>query len=531
MYDILLKNGTIIDGTGNRRFRGDVAIREEHIAAMGDLRDAEAHRVIDATGLFITPGFIDVNNHSDSYWQLFANPSLESLIYQGITTIVGGNSGSSLAPLSGPKAIRSIQKWTDVEKINLDWLSMEDFLTAVYRRRPATNFATLVGHGTLRRGAMHDETRVITPQEIRLMEGFLEGALRQGAIGFSTGLLYTHAKGAKARELATLVSRVAKYRGIYATYIRNEGSGLIGAVEEALQTARTTHARLHISHLKAVGPENWALFGEALGLIENAALSGLDVSFDVYPYTTTGSVLYTLFPEWITKDGRKMMLQKLRDPQVRASVLRDLRAQKLDYEEIFITSSSLVKMLSRRKIGDIARLQGKSPEETLLDFLVASEGRAIVSLRMLAPQNIAAAIKHPFSIIATNGAGYSLGQKKSGDLVHPRNFGTFPRVLRKFVREEKLLTWEEAIHKMTGRPAHKFGIEKRGILERGHFADVAIFDPKTFADKATLEDPYQYAVGLRHLIVNGEFALRSGRLSEKRFGKVLGRKRRFTWFW
>jgi N-acyl-D-amino-acid deacylase len=530
MYDLLIKNGTIIDGSGQPGFRGDVAVSDDRIRAVGSLEDAEAERVIDATGLYVTPGFIDVNNHSDSYWSLLANPKLESLLYQGITTIVGGNSGSSLAPLTNKQAIRSIQKWTDVESINFNWLAMREFLDEVQRRRPSVNFATLVGHGTLRRGAMHDETRTITPQEIHVMESLLEGALREGAIGLSTGLLYTHAKGAKEREIAALVTRTRKHQGVYATYIRNEGAGLIGAVEEALRTAEKTGAKLHISHLKAVGRDNWALFGEALSLIENAALSGQDVSFDVYPYTTTGSVLYTLLPEWITKNGRKAMLRMLRDQDAREAVIRDLGSQDLDYEQIFITSSSLVKMLSRRRVADIARLRGESPEKTLLDFLVASDGRAIVSLRMLAPQNVEAAIKNPFSIIASNGAGYSIKHRETGDLVHPRNFGTFPKVLKRYVREQKILSWETAIHKMTGRPAEKFGLRDRGRITRGAFADIAVFNPKTIADKATLEDPYQYAEGIEALVVNGALTLFEGRLLEARAGRVLRATSRFSWF-
>lgn len=531
MYDILIKNGTIIDGSGRPMYRADIAVREGLIAAMGDLTEAKAERVIDAVGQYVTPGFIDVNNHSDTYWQLFAHPELESLLYQGVTTVIGGSSGSSLAPLSGSESIRSIQKWTDVEKINFNWLSMKDFLREIERRRPAVNFATLVGHGTIRRGAMKDKTRTITPDEIEVMKKMLQVAMEEGAIGLSTGLMYTHARGAGTRELLALVKAAVSQGGIYATYVRDEGEGLVKSVEEAILIARDAEAPLHISHLKAVGKSNWHLMDGVFNLIETAALSDIDVSFDVYPYTTTGSVLYTLLPEWVTQEGRKMMLERLKDPSVRSTVLRDMRQKETDYSQILIASSALSKMLSRRKISEIAAAQGKSPEETILDFLIASNGQAIVSLEVLSEKNVLKAIQHPFSIISSNGVGYDTAHAKTGELVHPRNFGTFPKVFSEYVRKQKALSWEEAVHKMSGKPALKFQLEKRGFLQEGYFADIVVFQPETITDRATMEDPYEYATGVSSLVINGSLVMEEGELIlGKRQGAVLRRKKgSFGW--
>lgn len=528
MYDILIKNGTVIDGSGRPMYRADVGIKEDRIVALGDLSHAYAERVIDATSKYVTPGFVDVNNHSDTYWQLLAHPELSSLLAQGVTTIVGGNSGSSLAPLTDPSIIRSIQKWTDVEKINFNWLSMEDFLNEIEKRRPALNFATLVGHGTIRRGAMKDETRTITPEEIAIMQKMLRSAIKEGAIGLSTGLKYTHARGTGTRELIALTETAIEQGGLYVTYVRDEEEGLVKSVEEAIMVARETGASLHISHLKAVGEKNWPLMDEAFNLIETAALNDIKVTFDVYPYTTTGSVLYTLLPEWVTQNGRKMMLEHLKDMQVRSAVLRDMRKKEIDYSQIIISSSTLSKMLSRRKISEIALLQGKSAEETVLDFLIASDGRAIVSLEVLSNKNVRRAIQHPFSIISSNGAGYDLEHAALGDLVHPRNFGTFPKVLAEYVRNQKALSWEEAVHKMSGKPAIKFNLEERGLLQEGYFADVVVFDPETIEDKATMEDPYQYPVGISKVLVNGVVVLEEGVFSSKRVGTVLRRKK--SWF-
>jgi N-acyl-D-amino-acid deacylase len=526
MYDILIRNGTIIDGSGRPMYRSDIALSEDKIVALGDLSHARGEKEIDASGKYVTPGFVDVNNHSDTYWQLLSNPLLESMVCQGVTTIIGGNSGASLAPLARPEVIRSIQKWTDVEKINFNWLSMEEFLRELEKREPTVNFATLVGHGTLRRGVLKDETRAIAPQEIEMMRTFLKGALKEGAIGFSTGLRYTHARSAGARELATLAKTAADLGGVYATYVRDEEENLVKAVEEALLVARESKAPIHISHLKAVGEQNWHLMDEVFNLIETAALNDIEVTFDVYPYTSTGSVLYTFLPEWVTEQGRKMMIEHLKDRQTYLSVLRDMHKNSHDYSQIFISSSTLSKMMTRRKVSEIAELQGKSPEEVVLDLLLASDGRAIVSIEALSERNVLKAVQHPFSIISSNGVGYSKAYAGTGDLVHPRNFGTFPKVFAEYVRKEKALSWEEAVHKMTGKPALKFRLEKRGILEKGYFADLVIFDPETIEDKATLEDPYQYPVGISHVIVNGALAYEDGKIGARK-GMVLRQKRGF----
>lgn len=529
MYDVVIRGGTLIDGSGKPMFSGDVGVRDGRITALGEVVGS-AERSIDATGRYVTPGFIDVNNHSDTYWALMANPSLESLLYQGVTTIVGGNSGASLAPLTRPENIRSIQKWTDVDTINFNWLSMSEFLAAVEKRQPAVNFATLVGHGTLRRGAMQDETRPIHDEEVRVMEDLLKSSFHSGAIGFSTGLLYTHARGAHINEILKLVELVKSEGGVYATYVRNEGDALVKAVEEAITVAQKTQVPLHISHLKAVGRENWHLMDEVFNLIEAAALNNLDISFDVYPYTVTGSVLYTFLPTWITENGRKLMLARLRDEKVRATVIQEMQKNGVDYSSMTISVSGLGAMLSRRKVSEIAALHAKSPEEVVIELLMASEGRAIVAIESLSEKNVLKAIQHPFSIISSNGSGYATEHAATGDKVHPRNFGTFPKIFAEYVRHRQDLSWEEAVYKMTGKPAQKFGLADRGLLAVGNAADIAVFDPGRIADQATMENPYQYAVGMEWVLVNGVPTIVQGKYAGARAGHVYRRpKKWFHW--
>ncbi len=520
MYDVLIKNGTLIDGSGAPMFLGNIALKDEKIVALGKV-DGLSERVIDATGKYITPGFIDVNNHSDTYWQLLSEPALESLLRQGVTTVIGGNSGSSLAPLARPDIIRSIQKWTDINKINFSWLSMQEFFDVIEKRRPAPNFASLVGHGTLRRGAMQDETRPIKDSEVELMERMLSLALKQGAIGFSTGLMYTHARGASVHEVSRLVELTAETKGVYATYVRDEAEGLVKAVEEAIMVARKTNAPLHISHLKAVGKKNWPLMDEVFNLIETAALNDVAITFDVYPYTATGSVLYTFLPTWITENGRKLMLSRLRDADIRNTVIAEMKKNETDYSAMTLSVTALSKMLTRRKISEIADMHGKSAEEVIVDVLLASEGRAIVSIETLSPKNVEKAVQHPFSIISSNGVGYNLAHAETGEAVHPRNFGTFPKVFADYVRGKKSLSWEEAVHKMTGKPAQKFRLKKRGLLQEGYIGDIVILDPQQVEDRSTMEEPYQYPVGIPWVLVNGVPVIEDGVYNGKRPGEVI----------
>jgi N-acyl-D-amino-acid deacylase len=491
MYDIIIKNGTIIDGTGEKMFPGDVGIKEDKIKEIGNLQNDNAEKIIDAKGKYVSPGFVDINNHSDTYWRIFLSPGLPSLIYQGITTIVGGNCGSSLAPLTSEEIIQTVQKWADINLINLNWLSMKEFFEELEKRKLAVNFATLTGHATLRRGILKDAVRNLSPGELKVINKMLEQSLKEGSLGFSTGLVYTHAKLASKSEIVKMARIVKKMKGVYTTHIRGESGELVQATKEAVDIAKESGVSLQISHLKAIGKKSWPLFEKALAIIDKARKSGVDVNFDVYPYTVTGSVLYILLPDWVAEGGKRMMINRLRDKVIREKLLREMREDKFDYSKIVISISPLDKTLNRKKIVDIASAQGKTVEETIIDILIASGGRVITMMDVLSEKNVIRALAHPLSIISTNGSGYNIEHKNSGELVHPRNFGSFPRVLSKYVKEKKILSWEEAINKMSGKPAEKFNVGKRGIIKEGNFADLIVINPDTIEDLATPENPYQ----------------------------------------
>lgn len=524
MFDILIKNGTILDGTGELMYKGDIGIQDDKIIEIGDLHNEHARHEIDATNKYVAPGFIDVNNHSDTYWRIFSNPTLESMLFQGVTTIIGGNCGTSLAPLTSHEVMKSIQKYSDMKKVAFNWLSMKEYLNEVEKKKLSLNFATLVGHGTLRRGLVGDEVRDISPSEMKQMKKMLTLAMKEGAIGFSTGLVYTHAKLASSREIAELAEIVKKYDGVYTTHIRGESNELIRAVEEAIRIAEITGVRLQISHLKAMNKKNWPLMEEALNMVETARSSGLDVHFDVYPYTSTGSVLYILLPDWATEGGRTMMLSRLKDPDIRKKIIKEMRENDNDYSKITISISALDKNLNRKRIEDIAKLQGKSVEDAIIDVLIASDGHVVTMMEVLGEKNVDKGVINPFSIISSNGSGYTTDHIKSGEIVHPRNFGSFPRVLSEYVRGRGVVGWEEAVRKMSGLPAEKFKIEKRGILKKGNYADIVIFDPKNVKDLATVENPYQYSQGINFVLVNGQITLDNGNITDQRSGQVLRRK-------
>ncbi|MCX6763782.1 MAG: D-aminoacylase [Candidatus Moranbacteria bacterium] len=521
MFDILIKNGTVIDGTGKPMFLADVGIDEEKISKIGKLQNEKGEIEIDATGKYICPGFVDVNNHSDAFWQIFLNPNLESLLYQGITTIIGGNCGSSLAPLTDAKTMESIQKWMDLNRINFNWLTMDEFLKTLERKKLAVNFGTLVGHGTLRRGLLKDKMRELKKEELEFIEGRLKKALKEGGLGLSTGLVYVHARSATFDELVSLAKMVKEYGGVYVSHMRDEGKDLVNSVKEIIKIAEASGVKIHISHLKAVGEKYWKLMDEALKLINEANNKELDISFDIFPYTNIGSVLYTLLPRWVSDGGKKMMLGRLRNPLIKMKVIEEMKQSDFDYSKIDIAISNLNRTLGRKRITEIAVSQEKSVEEAIIDILVASEGRVITSVEILNEENIEKAVRHPLAIISTNGSGYNLNHKDTGEMVHPRCFGTFSKVLSYYVKEKKILSWEEAVKKMTQMPAEKFGIKRRGKLKEGYFADITVIDPENIQDLATVENPYQYSQGIKAVVINGQIALQDGILNQTKNGEII----------
>jgi len=523
MFDLVIKNGIVIDGSGAKREAADVAVTGEKIAAIEKLpQDLQAKKIIDATGKIVCPGFVDINDHSDGFWTLFTVPRLDSKVMQGVTTIIGGNCGSSLAPVLGADSVCSIRKWVNLENISVNWSRMEDFLKELKRREIGLNFGTLVGHETLRRGLVGDEVRKIKEDEIRKIGKMLSDSLSEGAFGMSTGLVFSHSKMASNEEIKYLAEILKSADASYVSHIRGEAEELLPSVNETIQIGRETGVSIEISHFKAIGKKYWPDMERAIQMIDIANEEGVRIDFDIYPYDTTGSVLYILLPDWVAEGGRRNMLIRLKDPNTRMKIAKEMREMDRDYRDITISICPKMRELTGKKISEIAEDQSINPEEAIIELLVSAGGHVIVFDKgVLSEKNIEKEMQNEHCIISSADAAYNMEYVRNGELVHPRCFGTFARILGKYVREKELLGLEEAIYKMTSFPAGKIGIKKRGLLKKDYFADIAIFDEKKISDLATFEHPYQYSVGMEHVIVNGKMVVENGVHTGELAGKVL----------
>ncbi|MDP1629120.1 MAG: D-aminoacylase [bacterium] len=518
---ILIKNATIIDGTAAERKKADILIEDNRIKKIGEL-GKKADKVIDAGGLFAAPGFIDVNNDSDHYLTLWRDPNQESFLYQGVTTAIGGNCGASLAPLVKGDIINSVSKWTDVSDININWQTVSEFFDNLERRGLGLNFGTLAGHTTMRRGILKDDVRELTPDEILKMRFLLDSALAEGALGMSVGLAYSHAKITPKEELDDLARIVKDHDAVFAVHLRGEGEEILPAVKEAIDIAQESKVRLEISHFKISGKENWPDLTAAFKMIDEARAKGLDINFDVYPYIQSASVLYIVFPDWVTRGGRKITLENLKDDIVRKKVIEELKEKRQEISGLKIAASRH-NIYVGKTIKEIAKNQGVEPEEAAVNLYLVNDGRVIVFWSNISEENLQKEIGHPASFIGSNGAGYNLDKKTFKELIHPRCFGAFPRFLDYAVKEKRILNWEEAINKITGGPAKKFSLTNRGLLKENYFADIVIFDPEKIGEKATFENPFRYAEGVEYLLINGAEVVEKGKYSGKMAGRILKR--------
>jgi N-acyl-D-amino-acid deacylase len=528
MLDLLIKNGTVIDGTGEKGVSADIGIEKEKITIfekINKIKAVEALETIDAEGKIVCPGFVDILDHSDNFWTLFTIPRLDSKVMDGVTTIIGGNCGTSIAPILSKGSIESMRKWIDLGNVNMNWDRTNEFFYELGKKNIGLNFGTLIGHETLRRGLMGDQVRKITEEEIRMLGRMLLESLEAGAFGMSTGLVFSHAKAASTNEIKFLVEILNSCKSLYASHIRGESEELLPSINEAMQIGREMNVSIEISHLKAVGNKYWPDMQKAIEMINIANEEGVDISYDIYPYDTTGSVLYVLLPDWVSSGGRREMISRLKDFDLRKRIIGEIKKMDYDYENIIISICPRLKEAVGRKIIDIAESQGIEPEEAIIELLIGANGHAIVFNRgILDEDNIKFALQSQHSIVSSADAAYNSEYARTGELVHPRCFGTFSRVLGKYVREEKVLNLESAIKKMTSKPAQKIGIKDRGILKNGNWADVVIFDPEKIIDKADFVNPYQYSQGVECVIINGKVVVKNGWHTGELAGKVLRKK-------
>lgn len=519
-YDIVIKGGLVLDGAGNPAAVADVAIKDGKIAEAGALNSARAEVEISASGKLVTPGFIDLTNHADTHLTLFKYPAQESMLMQGVTTVLGGNCGASLAPLVSREAIRVVSKWADLSEVGVNWTSVDEFLQEVGKLRPGVNFGMLAGFGTLRRGVAGANAGALSIEERAKIGLLLDRAVEEGAFGLSLGLAYGHERVSTTEELIGIAEPLARLGGVLKIHLRSEGAEVLGAVNEAIRIGRETGVAVIISHFKVIGRKSWHHAEKALELISGARSTGANIWFDVSPYRTTGSPLHLLVPVWARRGGLADLFQRLESQTERKRIVEALAAGTLHYDRLLVISAKHPS-LAGKTVAKIAEGMGMPPEEALLEIVRGNEGRVAIIGRTLSAKNTARAVKDPNSLIASDGYGLSQEAISGGNLVHPRCFGAFPHFWHKFVADTQSLKPEQAIVKITGGPATMLGLAGRGVIKKGNFADIVVFDPRLIRDRATYQNPYRYAAGIEYVIVNGKLAVKQSGYTGERAGQVL----------
>jgi N-acyl-D-amino-acid deacylase len=520
---LLLRGATVYDGTGNAPITADVALDGDRIIGMGRNLAAAGAQVIDLRGLALAPGFIDIHSHTDL--SLFVNPKAESKIRQGVTTEIAGQDGSSVGPVSAEAAARISESYRQRYGVELGFTDLQGFFARLERNGTAVNLASMVGAGTIRGLVIGNDHRPPTESELQRMITLVQQALNQGAVGLSSGLEYSPGGFATRDELVAL-ARVLRPTGLpYASHMRNEDDELFAAVEEAIAVGRFAGVPVQISHLKAQGQRNWWKSEAVLKTIEEARAGNIDVLFDRYPYVAYATGLSNLFPLWTLDGGTRAFLQRVQDaaqrPRIEAYV-RDKIDELGSWDAVQITSTGEQLAWARgKRLGQLARERGKEPYELLLEITIADENRTGMVGFGMSEESTAAMLKHALGMICSDaGARATYGPLAEGS-PHPRTYGSFPRVLGHYCRDQKLMPLQTAVHKMTLMPARRLKLDGRGIIRPNAFADLVAFDPARVADRATFEQPHQYAVGIVHVWVNGQPVIRDGEHTGNLPGRVL----------
>jgi len=521
-YSVLIKWGMVLRGGNLERL--DIGVKDDRILAVGDLSREKAPVEIDATGRYVSPGFIDLTSHSDTHWTLFDHPSQESFLRQGVTTILGGNCGSSLAPLVKASDIAGTLRWTDASRSNVNWRSLDEFFSELSRRPIGVNFATLVGHGTLRRGVMGETARNATPDEIGQMRFLLEKSFGAGAFGFSTSLASTEGLWAGPSELSSLFALAGSYGVLTKHHLKDEGKNILPAVVSLIQLAREAGAKMHLSHFKILGRASWPLFHDVMRVIESGREEGLDLTLDAFPYTRTGSLLQAFLPPWLLEGGREKILAALGVPARREEVKSYLKSLTLHYDRITVASVLRDFSLLGKTLSQLAAAAGLEPEETMLRLLEVNDLKVAIFNEVISAGHLEELIRKEYCLVASDGVGYAGGLSALPDLPHPRSFGAFPRAFELFVKEKNILSFPELIRKMTELPAAVLGLKDRGKIEKGFFADVVIFNPETISSPADYENPQLGPGGVEWVLVNGRVSVSSGNFNGNLAGRILKRE-------
>jgi N-acyl-D-amino-acid deacylase len=527
-FDIVISNGHIIDGTGSPWYGGDVGIRDGRIAAIGNLSAASRKRTIDAAGKVVAPGFIDMLGQSEM--TILVDPRLPSKIYQGITSEITGE-GNSIAPLNDA-ILQTDRAGYEHYQITPDWRTLRQYFARLEKQGMGINLATYVGATQVRRFVLGDSDVQPTPAQLEQMKGLVRDAMKDGAAGVSTALEYAPAPYAKTDELIALATEAGRFGGIYSTHMRDESNSVLEAIDEALRIGREAHLPVEIWHLKVAGQANWGRMPEVVAKINAARAAGADVSADTYAYTAWYNDFSAFIPPWAHDGGDRKLVERLKDPVTREKIRKDMLTPSKDWDNEWqeipgpdaimigaVLNKDLLPMEGKR-LSEIAQLWNKDPMDALFDFLIEDPSAGVAVFGMSQP-DVTLALQQAWVAIDNDSEGTSpegiLGQAHP----HPRAYGTFPRILSKYVREEKVLTLEDAIRKFSGLPAQRMRLTDRGVLKAGMWADVVVFDPATVRDRATFDSPNQLSEGMEYVLVNGVPVIDARKMTGALAGKVL----------
>jgi N-acyl-D-amino-acid deacylase len=527
-WSLLIKGGTVVDGTGVPGVRADVALEGDRIAAIGPELTGEAARTVDAKGLMVTPGFIDIHSHSDLVYHTC--PSAESKVRQGVTTEVVGMCGFSPAPIA-PGRLEMVRDWMGGigDKPHATWHTFAQYLDHLRGLGLSVNVAQFVGHGALRLATAGADARPVTPDEQKQMEGLLDEAMDAGAFGYSTGLVYAPSVFSNTEELIALAKAVARKNGLYFSHIRGEAGTLETALEEAIRIGESAGVPVQVAHVKAAGRENWGKMDRALRMFDTARARGVDVTGDVYPYPAGSTKMDSLLPGWMQDGGIAKLLERLADPKARERAIRDClvggerwgsASGSTGWDEIMIATCSKAE-LEGLSLAELARRTGREPAHAMMDLVLSERATVAMVSFSQSEENVANATAYAHSMIGSDSLSLHAGPGPHRGKPHPRSYGTFPRVLGRFVRARRLFSWESAVQKMTGMPAAKLRLKDRGLLRPGYAADLALFDPATVQDEATFPDPHRYPTGIPYVIVNGRVVVDGPRFNAVPAGRVL----------
>lgn len=523
MFDLIIENGTVIDGTGEIGYKADVGIINDTIAKIGNLKKEISNKRINAKGLIVSPGFIDIHSHSDL--GLLVSPFESNKVMQGVTTEVGGHCGYSLYPILKNKKpiLKSVIESSNLN-IDIDWYSTADYLEKLEEEGIGVNLIPLVGHGVLRMNVLGFEARSANEDEINNMKELLDQAMQEGAFGLSTGLGYPPGCFADTNELIELSKVASKYNGVYTSHLRDQGDNLLESIAEALEIGEKANVSVNISHLKSSNKENWGKINNALSLIEEARLKGQNIICDFYPYDAAENSLGSLFPKWIHEGGTAKLIERLSAKEIKEKIKKEMDVDDEFWSRILVSDikSNRNKLVEGWSIKKIADTYKEDCFDTAVRLLVEEKGAVNTVCRIMWEEDVMEIAKYPYAAVGSD--AFALPENIPSYKGHPRNFGTFPRFLGKYIREKAVVSLEEGIRKMTYLPAQFIGLGKRGVIEEGKYADIVVFDKDKIIDKNTYENPSIYPIGIKHVIINGKLQVEDGRYNKIPCGKVIRRK-------